>query len=111
MEERRKYKRTELKASLVIKRLDKEERLVDIKITDVSMTGLGFHCEEVLTVGAVYEAFVTIWTKETLHTFLRIVRTQLKEPIYDYGAIFIGMSEMDAARIQVYQTMNGDWEE
>ena len=43
-----------------------------------------------------------------IHAFLQIVRIELKAGGYGYGAIFIGMPEMDSARIEVYQTINGD---
>ena len=49
---------------------------------------------------------MTIWTKEVIHAFLQIVRIELHAGVYGYGAIFIGMPEMDSARIEVYQTVN-----
>lgn len=109
MVERRKGKRTELQAKLVIKRLDSEESgEASIEVTDLSRNGLGFYCDEVLNIGAVYESYLTIWTKEVLHVFLRITRIEMSGSTYEYGALFIGMSETDAARIQVYQTVNGE---
>ena len=107
MEERRKSKRTEMTSKLLIKRLDNDEvEIVSIDIVDVSKSGVGFTCDKPLTIGAVYEAYLTIWTKEVLHAFLQIVRIELKEKGFSYGAVFIGMPEMDAARIEVYQTVN-----
>lgn len=109
MEERRKSRRTELTSKLVIKRLDSEEsECVEIDIVDVSKSGVGFTCHKPLTIGAVYESYLTIWTKEVLHAFLRIVRIELGERDFTYGAVFVGMPEMDAARIEVYQTVNGN---
>lgn len=108
MNERRKTKRTELSSRLIIKRLGGEETdsEVAIEVADISKTGLGFTCTEPLTIGAVYEGYLTIWTKEVLHAFLEIVRIEKKEDIFEYGAIFIGMPEMEAARIEVYQAFN-----
>lgn len=104
MEERRKSKRSELKSSLVMKRLDQKSEEVGIDILDVSKTGVGFNSEHKLEIGAVYESYLTIWTKEVLHAFLEIRRIEMiAEGNYNYGAIFIGMPEMDAARIEVYQ--------
>ena len=108
MEERRKNHRMNLASRLVMKRLDNPVQGEDvaIEVTDVSKSGVGFTCTEVLTIGAVYESFLTIWTKEVLHAFLEIVRIEKKEDgIFEYGAIFIGMPEMDAARIETYNTM------
>jgi len=106
MEEKRKSKRTELLSKIIMKRLDGsrvEEAVIDI--TDVSKTGVGFTSTKVLTIGAVYEAYLTIWTKEVIHAFLEIVRIEKKGNEFTYGAIFIGMPEMDAARIETYQTV------
>lgn len=109
MEERRKNKRTAMESRLVIKRLDGDNPVeVAIEIVDVSKTGVGFTAKQLLQIGEVYESYLTIWTKEVLHAFLQIVRIELKGSDYVYGAVFIGMPEMDAARIAVYQTVNGN---
>lgn len=107
MQERRRNKRTQLHSSIVMKRLD-DSRMeeVGIDIIDVSKGGVGFSCKKELQIGAVYESYLTIWTKEVLHAFLQIVRIELKGDEYVYGATFIGMPEVDASRIQVYQTVN-----
>lgn len=108
MEERRKNRRMNLASRLVMKRLDNPVQGEDvaIEVTDVSKSGVGFTCTEILTIGAVYESFLTIWTKEVLHAFLEIVRIEMKEDgTFEYGAIFIGMPEMDAARIETYNTI------
>lgn len=107
MDERRKNKRMDLTSRLLVKRLDKNETgtEVSIEITDVSKTGVGFTCKEALTIGAVYEAYLTIWTKEVLHSFLEIVRIEKEGNELYYGSIFIGMPEMDSSRIEVYETV------
>lgn len=108
-QERRKNRRTDLDSKLVIKRLDGQGgNEVTINIVDVSKKGIGFECGEPLQIGEVYEAYLTIWTKEVIHAFLQIVRIELRSGGYGYGAIFIGMPEMDSARIEVYQTVNGE---
>ena len=107
MDERRKMQRTELSSRLIIKQIDGNEvGEVAIEVTDISKTGVGFSCTQPLSIGAVYEGFLTIWTKEVLHAFMEIVRIEKKEDMYDYGAIFIGMPEMEANRIEIYQTVN-----
>ena len=107
MDERRKTKRSTLTSHLVIKRLDSgaiEE--VEIEVLDVSKTGIGFTSKEPLIIGAVYEGYLTIWTKEVLHAFIEIVRIEKKADSFEYGAIFIGMPEVESNRIEVYQTFN-----
>lgn len=109
MEERRRSKRTQLHSVLVMKRLgSQDDQEVTIEVNDISKTGVGFVCEEPLAIGNVYESYLTIWTKEVLHAFLRIVRIEMIDGEFHYGAIFIGMPEMDAARIEVYQTINDE---
>ena len=106
MEERRHAVRTNLDSKLMIKRLDGGHAdELSIEITDVSKSGVGFTCSSALDIGAVYESFLTIWTKEVIHAFLQIVRIELKGDVYFYGAHFVGMPEMDAARIETYQTV------
>ena len=95
MEERRKSKRTELRSKLLVKRLD-----------NVSKTGIGFCCDELLEIGAVYESYLTIWTKEVIHAFIEIVRIEREEDGFRYGGLFIGMPEIDLQRIGVYNVVS-----
>ena len=105
-DERRKNKRTSMPSMLVIKQMDgQSNKEISISIIDVSKTGIGFKSDEFLMIGEVYESFLTIWTKEVIHSFLQIVRIELDGNGFLYGAIFIGMSETDASRIEVYQTV------
>lgn len=107
MEDRRKSLRTELESTLLMERLDsKEKEEVDISIFDLSQTGLGFTCKEPLMIGAMYDVYLTIWTKEVLHACIEIVRSEKKEEaVFHYGATFVGMSGTDASRIAIYQTI------
>ena len=91
----------------MIKRLDSNEagEEVTINITDVSKGGVGFTCSKALEIGAVYESFLEIWTKEVLHTFLEIVRIEKTEDGFIYGSSFVGLPEMEAQRIDTYQTV------
>jgi len=106
MNERRVNERTPLTSTIIAKKLSGNggSQEVGIEITDVSKTGVGFECAAALEIGAVYEAYLTIWTKEVLHAFVEIVRIEKKAENYSYGGIFIGMPELDLDRIAVYQT-------
>ena len=109
MVERRKSKRTILKSKLLAKRLDSDvNEEIGVDVMNVSKTGIGFSCDEILEMGAVYEAYLTIWTKEVIHAFVEIVRIEKDEDAFKYGGIFIGMPEMDAARIEIYDTVNSN---
>ena len=106
MEERRKNNRRKLVSTIIVKRLDDNSNTeMTIDIADVSKSGIGFNCSELLEIGAVYEANLRIWTQEVLHACLEIIRIEKKDEGFNYGAIFIGMPETDASRIEVYDTV------
>lgn len=105
-EERRKHRRMGLSASLLIRNLSGTEENVQIEVINVSKTGIGFICESELSTDTIYEAYLTIWMKESIHAFIQVVRTEkLDDGIYRCGAVFIGMSEMDSIRIEVFDAM------
>lgn len=106
MEERRKYKRIELEAKLMVRRLDDgNNEEVIIEVYDISTGGLGFLCKRPLQIGSVYEAYLTLWTKEVIHCFVEIVRISKAENSFSYGGIFIGMPEMEQKRIEIYDAV------
>ena len=110
MEEKRRAKRMDLECRLMLKRLDNMDadaaREITVNVVDVSRDGMGFECREQLSIGAVYECFLTIWTKETIHCFVEIIRMLRKDDDIFYGGIFIGMSEPDISRISVYSSFS-----
>lgn len=107
MEERRSSKRTELQSKLLVKRLDSDiQKEVGVDIMNVSKTGIGFYCDELLDMGAVYESFLTIWTKEVIHAFIEIIRIEKTQDTYEYGGLFIGMPELDLQRIGIYNLVS-----
>ena len=107
MEEKRKSKRMELKSKLLVTRLDSNEHdEVNIDVLNVSKTGIGFRGTELLEIGAVYEAYLTIWTKEVIHAFIEIVRIDKEPESFQYGGLVIGMPEIDLQRIDVYKVVS-----
>ncbi len=107
MQERRRNKRSPMQSTLVMKRIDNNVTdEVAIEINDVSKSGIGFTCDQILQIGTIYETYLTIWTKEVLHAFVQVVRIEMKGDGFVYGASFVGLPEMDASRIEVYQTLN-----
>ena len=76
MEDRRKNRRSELNSRIVLKRLDQQSEEFGINILDVSKTGIGFECDQKLSIGSVYESYLTIWTKEVIHAFFEIRRIE-----------------------------------
>ncbi len=109
MIEKRGSARMSLSAHLLLKNMGDEaarEEAVKIEVLDVSKTGVGFICDVPLEIGAVYETHLKIWTDEVIHAFLKVVRIeQTKEERYTCGTIFIGLPEMNAKRIEVYDML------
>jgi hypothetical protein len=101
--ERRKGTRLLLDTKLVIRRLDRAgSGDIPIEVIDLSKSGIGFTSSQELEKGVVYECDLRIWTQEVIHAFLQIARSEKKGELFEHGAYFIGMPEMDSARIDVY---------
>lgn len=111
MIEKRQYKRLELDVSVQLERLDEGEvttlKYAHIDVTDISKSGIGFRSLKQLEVGSYYDTKIEIWTKEVVDAVVEIVREEkLPDGSYKYGAIFIGMSNTDALKIEIYQIFN-----
>ena len=113
MEDKRKHKRLGLTGELMLKQLGSDEgpQAATIEITDCSRDGLGFSTDAQLVIGNNYEANLTLWTKETLHVFIQIVRAAKIDDGFHYGGIFIGMPDSDKMRIEVYETVEDQLKE
>ena len=110
MEEKRKHKRLDLDVTVQLERLDKDGvttlKFVHVDITDLSRSGIGFRSNQELEVGTYYDTKLTIWTKEIIDAVIEIVRRNDEEDGYSYGAEFIGMTDTDALKIDIYQIFN-----
>lgn len=105
MEEKRKAKRLDLEAHLIMNRIDSGRHdLIPVNIIDISKSGVGFKCDQPLEINSIYEAELQIWTKEIIHTFVNIVRCDIKDDDIVYGGTFVGMTEHDACKIEIYDT-------
>ena len=109
MEERRKHKRLDLEVMVELERLDEESvtTLKYVEVTDISRSGLGFKSKADLEIGSYYDTRIQIWTKEVVDAVIEIVRRDaLPEGGYKYGCRFIGMTDTDALKIDIYQIFN-----
>ena len=89
MNERRRTQRSELSSRLIIKQIDGSGNAeVSIQVEDISKTGIGFTSIEALTIGAVYEGYLTIWTKEVIHAFIdgAVTKSLSVSPVSDVPA-------------------------
>lgn len=107
MEERRRSKRLELDVSLELERLDRDGittlKYVHVDINDLSRSGIGFNAEQELEIGSFYNTKLEIWTKEIIDTIVKVVRKNKTEKGFNYGGTFVGMTDTDALKIEIYQ--------
>ena len=110
MEEKRKHKRLDLDVSIQLERLDEEGittlKYIHVDVTDISRSGVGFKASQELETGTYYDTKIQIWTKEVVDAVIEIVRRKEIEGGYQYGATFIGMTDTDALKIDIYQIFN-----
>ena len=103
MAEKRKAKRLVLDAHLIMNRIDSGKHdLIPVDILDLSTNGVGFKCPQVLELNSVYEAELTIWTKEVIHTLVNVIRFDNSGDENVYGATFVGMTGQDSSKIAIY---------
>lgn len=107
MEEKRKHKRLDLDVDIQLERLDEAGvttlKYVHVDVTDLSRSGIGFTCAKELETGTYYDTKIQIWTKEIVDAVIEIIRRVEKDGVYQYGAVFIGMTDTDALKIDIYQ--------
>jgi hypothetical protein len=110
MEEKRKHKRLDLEVNVQLERLDEDRvttvKYVSVDVTDLSRSGIGFKSKVALETGTYYDAKIQIWTKEVVDAVIEVVRRTESEDGYTYGGIFIGMTDTDALKIDIYQMFN-----
>ena len=110
MEEKRRHKRLDLDVSVELERLDEGGittlKYIHVDVTDISRSGIGFKTEQLLGTESYYDAKIQIWTKEIISVVIEIVRRSETENGYRYGSRFIGMSDTDALKIDIYQIFN-----
>ena len=75
-------------------------------VTDISKSGIGFDCKKKLEINSYYDAKIQIWTKEVVDAVIQIVRSEEKPDGFHYGGVFIGMTDTDALKIDIYQIFN-----
>lgn len=110
MEEKRKHKRLDLEVNVQLERLDEEDvttlKYIHVDVTDISRGGIGFRTKQPLEIGTYYDTKIQIWTKEVVDAVIEIVRRVETADGYHYGGVFIGMTDTDALKIDIYQIFN-----
>lgn len=99
MQERRRAKRLPIKLSLDIINLYKQDNVLvnninaPIEVVNISKTGIGFRSTSILPEGYYFNASIAIENGDTLHSVIKIVRSQPEDDKYTmYGCEFVGMA-------------------
>ena len=105
MQEKRKSKRFVLEATIAMERVDgTRNRLVPINIIDVSGSGIGFSCKELLEMNSIYKVQLKIWTGDVVDALVNIVRfDNSRDDENIYGANFIGMPGNDTSKFNIHE--------
>jgi len=116
MDEKRKDRRLDLDVAIEMERLDQEHvtplRMMHVKVTDLSSSGIGFNTMYPMEDGAMYNTSITIWTKEVIQTVIRVVHCEkVVDDLYHCGASFVGLSSTDEMKINIYGMLNPDEEQ
>ncbi|NLO10508.1 MAG: PilZ domain-containing protein [Clostridiales bacterium] len=110
MEEKRRAKRMPIKLSLEISDLYKQDHVhvininAPIEVINISKSGIGFNSESILPVGYYFNASINLGEKETLHSVIKIIRSQpLEDRLTMYGCEFVGMAEILSFIFDAYE--------
>lgn len=115
MEEKRRDRRLDLDVAIKMNRIDMGVetgvKIAHVTVTDLSGSGMGFQSAYPMEIDALYHTDITLWTKETLKTVIRIVYCKpTGENGYQCGARFVGLSSADAMKINIYEMLNPEEE-
>ena len=112
MEEKRKNKRLDIAVKVEVERIDTDKmttvKYLTVDVVNISKSGLAFRTSEAtFEDGACFDAKIQIWTKETIDAVFKVVRhNHLENGLTEYGCIFVGMTDTDALKIEIYQLFN-----
>lgn len=108
--ERRQSRRTDVDVIISLKKLD-ENRIsacsgetVDVNVINISKGGIAFKSDCKFELNTYYSTVITLDNKERIEAVVEIIRMEnLGEAETTYGCRFVGISEEDQFRIEVYQ--------
>ncbi len=105
--EKRKHKRLELNLSVKLGQIVVEGvgQDVNVDILDISETGIGFTSDKDLEIQSFFDLDINLWNGEKLATVIQIVRCQVISGEKHYGAVFVGLSELDALKIKIHELL------
>ncbi len=110
MDEKRRFKRLDIEVGVVLEQISEGNitttRTAKVDVTDISRTGMGFVCDQDLEIGSYFDVKMQIWTGEHIDTVIEIVRRKDEDDAHHYGAVFVGMTDVDALKVQIYEMVS-----
>lgn len=110
MLEKRKHKRLKMEHALELARLNADGTadggVVNADILNISRGGVGFLSRKRLEVGSYYDTRISLFSREMIDAVLEIVHVEEQEKGYYYGGEFIGISDSDVVKIDIYQVFH-----
>lgn len=100
MDERRRQKRMPVTMGLEIINLYKQDHELisdlhaPIEVVNISLTGIGFRSKSILPMGYYFNANINLGAEDTLHSVIRIIRSQPDGDTNYYGCEFIGVASI-----------------
>jgi len=105
--EQRKDKRIDIDIKILMEPIDGEvdgRKAFFADVINVSKSGIGFTTPFRLEENSFYKARLVFQSKESVDTIIETVRHgDMDEPMINYGGKFIGISEKDQFKIEVFR--------
>lgn len=110
MDEKRRCKRLDIQVSVELEHIDDGNvttvKTAKVDVTDISKTGVGFICDQHLEMNTYFNVSMQIWTGERIDTVIEIVRHQIIDGVNHYGGVFVGLTDVDQLKIQIYEMVS-----
>ncbi|MCR5609354.1 MAG: PilZ domain-containing protein [Lachnospiraceae bacterium] len=108
-EEKRKFKRLPINLMLGVDKLYKQDSdevddvNADIKVIDISKSGLGFVSKAKLPVGQYFNSTIGLGSNDYFRAVVKIVRESDEDNAIRYGAEFVGLAPFLQKKVDDYE--------
>ncbi len=98
--ENRRFERISIKLDVNIPSLFMQDNIKidnidqEIKITNLSKTGVGFECKSELPVGYYFNVRIDVSEGKYFYGVLKIIRCEKQNEFYSHGAEFVGLADI-----------------
>ena len=79
------------------------DRKIHASLLDLSISGLGFKSDGSLQYGDMLIGNLVTWNKDNIQVIVKVLREFNTNEGLGYGCTFVGMSDADKLKIEMYQ--------